>query len=203
MWLCSDSSKQLLHLTLYLLHSGLPGPQGRYRDHVLLPRWVDSVPGLLPMPPATELLFSAGSSPLIQSQSAVGAVTKYPRLGGINNRRSVSQIRSCQSMTDVSAGLSSGCPSWLVHSRLLFVSSRGILNAERDRLFFLPLTRTLTHHEAPLLTNLTLFTSQRPWLLIPSDSELGLTNLGTHTHTHTHRVRRRSQAGSLPSDTML
>ena len=133
MWLCSDSSKQLLHLTLYLLHSGLPRPQGRYRDHVRLPRWVDSVPGLLPMPPATKLLFSAGSLPLIQSQSPVGAVTKYPRLGGINNRRSVSQIRSCQSMTDVSAGLSSGCPSWLVHSRLLFVSSRVILNVCRER----------------------------------------------------------------------
>lgn len=157
MWLCSDSSKQLLHLTLYLLHSGLPR-EGTGTTSFSLDGWIQ----LLPMPPATELLFSAGSLPLIQSQSAVGAVTKYPRLGGINNRRSVSQIRSCQSMTDVSAGLSSGCPSWLVHSRLLFVSSRGILNAERDRLFFLPLTRTLTHHEAPLLTNLTLFTSQRP-----------------------------------------
>ena len=71
--------------------------------------------------------------PLIQSQSAAGAVTKYPRLGGINNRRSVSQIWSCQSTTDVSAGLSSGCPSWLVHSLLPCVSSRSILSVCRER----------------------------------------------------------------------
>ena len=133
MWLRSDSSKQLLYSTLYLLHSDLPHRQGRYRDHVLLPRRVDSVPGLPPVLPATELLFSAGSLPLIQSQSAAGAVTKYPRLGGINNRRSVSQIWSCQSTTDVSAGLSSGCPSWLVHSLLPCVSSRSILSVCRER----------------------------------------------------------------------
>lgn len=154
------NSFYIRHCIFYIQASPAPREATRTTSFSL-DGWIQSQASR-PRPPATELLFSAGSSPTIQSQSAAGAVTKYPRLGGINNRRSVSQIWSCQSTREGSAGLSSGRSSCWSTAFFLCVFTRHPQCVQRDRLFSLPLTRTLTHHEAPLLTNLTLFTSQRP-----------------------------------------